>query len=244
MLFRSRELLVAVAVAESAEVGGAAAAVHDVCRGLGERGVVARATAFTAGEAGANVVRLADEQEVDLILVDAPPAVLEHHGLGALLAGAPCDVAVLVGRAGDFVPGPLLVPFAGAEHDWTAIELAAWIARSGNLPLRLTGPAGEREDASRLLANASIAVQRALGVTAEPALVPPGVDAIVRAAETASLVVVGLADSWRRDGLGVVRSALAAEARPPVLLVRRGLRPGGLAPPDSRTRFTWTIRPA
>jgi hypothetical protein len=27
------------------------------------------------------------------------------------------------------------------------------------------------------------------------------------------------------------------------VLVRRGLRPGGLAPPDDGTRFTWTIAP-
>jgi len=27
-----------------------------------------------------------------------------------------------------------------------------------------------------------------------------------------------------------------------VLLVRRGLRPGGLAPPAALTRFTWSIR--
>jgi hypothetical protein len=26
-----------------------------------------------------------------------------------------------------------------------------------------------------------------------------------------------------------------------VLLVRKGLRPGGLAPPASLTRFTWTL---
>jgi hypothetical protein len=25
-----------------------------------------------------------------------------------------------------------------------------------------------------------------------------------------------------------------------VILVRRGLRPGGLAPPQARTRFTWS----
>jgi len=27
------------------------------------------------------------------------------------------------------------------------------------------------------------------------------------------------------------------------VLVRRGLRPGGLAPRESHTRFTWTIAP-
>jgi hypothetical protein len=54
---------------------------------------------------------------------------------------------------------------------------------------------------------------------------------------------VGLPERWRRDGLGRVRGSLAGTARPPVLLVRRGLRPGGLAPRESLTRFTWTLGP-
>jgi hypothetical protein len=28
----------------------------------------------------------------------------------------------------------------------------------------------------------------------------------------------------------------------PTLLVRKGLRPGGLAPPENLTRFTWSLR--
>jgi len=33
-----------------------------------------------------------------------------------------------------------------------------------------------------------------------------------------------------------------AEAPPaPMLLVRRGSRPGGLAPPETRTRFSWSL---
>jgi hypothetical protein len=66
---------------------------------------------------------------------------------------------------------------------------------------------------------------------------------VLAAAEEAAVVVVGMPERWRRDGLGAVRSALALHARPPALLVRRGLRPGGLAPRESLTRFTWTIGP-
>ena len=91
------------------------------------------------------------------------------------------------------------------------------------------------------LANASLAVQRTLGVAAEPLLLEPGAPALLAAAEDAALVVVGLTDRWRVEGLGHVRESLAA-GRTPVVLVRRGLRPGGLAPHDARTRFTWTIK--
>jgi hypothetical protein len=112
------------------------------------------------------------------------------------------------------------------------------------LPLRLAGPAeGAERDASRALASASLAVQRALGIAAEPVLLAPAAPDVLGAAEEAAVVVLGLPDRWRRDGLGRVRGAFAADARPPALLVRRGLRPGGLAPRESLTRFTWTLGP-
>jgi hypothetical protein len=85
-------------------------------------------------------------------------------------------------------------------------------------------------------------VQRVLGVPAEPVLVPPGEEGVLDAAREASVLVVGLSSRWHRDGLGSARLRLAREAVPPTLLVRRGLRPGGLAPPAALTRFTWSIR--
>ena len=111
---------------------------------------------------------------------------------------------------GEPAPGPVLVPFAGTDHDWSAIELGAWLAGSWQVPLRLAGPAVEGgRDASRLLASASLAVQRALGVAAEPLLVEPGPEALVAAAAEAGVTVVGLSDRWRKDGLGPSRAALA-----------------------------------
>jgi hypothetical protein len=140
---------------------------------------------------------------------------------------------------------PVLAPFGGAEHDWAAIELAAWVARAQNAPLTLLGteadPQEETRDASRLLARASLVVQRATDVAAEPLLVPPGADGIVKAAEAGGLLVVGLSTRKRQKGLGEVRLELVRRARPPVLFVRKGLRPGGLAPAETLTRFTWSL---
>jgi hypothetical protein len=134
------------------------------------------------------------------------------------------------------------VPFSGTEHDWSAIELGAWLAGGWQVPLRLAGPAAEGgKDASRLLASASLAVQRALGVAAEPLLVQPGPEALVDAAREAAVAVVGLTDRWQKEGLGPARSALASSSVP-TLIVRRGLRPGGLAPSENLTRFTWSLR--
>jgi len=209
-------------------------------------GAIVRAAAFTSVAPGADLARLSREQQVELALVDAPDDLLEDARVLTLLDQAPCDVGIVAGlghRAAPRGDGPVLVPFAGAAHDWAAVELGAWMARNSGTELRLagadTGPDGR--DASRLLANASIAVQRALGVSAEPMLVSPEPNALVAAADGAALVVVGLTERWRRTGLGSVRTALATRAGAPTVLVRRGARPGGLAPRGSETRFTWTL---
>jgi DNA-binding SARP family transcriptional activator len=235
-----REIIVARLLEAREDLGRASAALSAHCESLANRGLVARAAAFTSSSPGADAARLAAEQDVDLVLVPAPPELLGDSALGDLLTSAPCDVGVLVGRT--VAEGPVLVPFGGAEHDWSAIELGAWLAGGWGTSLRLAGPAVEGgRDASRLLASASLAVQRALGVAAEPLLVDHGPGALAAAAQEAAVAVIGLSDRWRKDGLGPTRSALATSGRA-TLLVRRGLRPGGLAPVENLTRFTWSLR--
>ena len=99
-------------------------------------------------------------------------------------------MAVLAGaRAGQPIPtgegGSVLVPFGGASHDWAAVELGAWLALNTDASLRLAGASGAYggRDASRLLASASLAVQRAFSVPAEPLLVDPDPDALVATAQ-------------------------------------------------------------
>jgi hypothetical protein len=117
------------------------------------------------------------------------------------------------------------------------LELAAWIARAHGLSLRLLGTEARegRRDASRLLAGASLALQRFAGTTAEPVLVPPGLDGIL--AEPGSLLVASLP----AKGLDPTRAELARRTTVPLLLVRGGLRPSGLAPDQTLTRFTWSL---
>jgi DNA-binding SARP family transcriptional activator len=237
----SRELILAQLIGSAAELQAASALARERRESLQERGVSSRSAAFTSERPGADLVRIATEQDVDLLLMEAHPALLQDPVVQGVLAAAPCDVALLVARDHAFEPGPVLVPFTGAEHDWSSVEIAAWIARSHAVSLRLAGPQERDRDASRLLARASLAVQRALGVDTEPLLVEPGAESLVAAAQDASLAVVGLPDRWRSAGLGTVRDALVRDAGPPVLVVRRGLRPGGLTPPEGLTRFTWSI---
>src|SRR5262249_34753573 len=237
-----KELILIRLVSDANMLRQAAVSLEQRRVDLIERGTTARTAALVSTAPSEEIVRLAVEQDVDLVLVDGSAELLRDPALGSLLTSAPCDVAVLV--RGEVRRGPVLVPFVGAEHDWAGIELAAWAAGALDVPLLLVGPRerpGSR-DASRLLANASLAVQATLGVAAEPLLVEPDTTALLAAAEEAARVVVGLSERWRQEGLGEVRETLAVEARAPVVLIRRGLRPGGLAPRQSLTRFTWSLR--
>jgi len=237
-----RELVLAATVASADALEALARRVSGLRGEVAARGVTVRAAAFTSRAPGADLVRLAAEQEARLLVVEAPAALLDDAELMTVLDAAVCDVAVAV-APGPPAGGPVLVPFSGAAHDWAAVELGAGLAHALGRPVRLAGanvgPGGR--DASRLLASASLVIQRGLGIDAEPVLLEPAPEALVAAARSAGVVVCGLTERWRREGLGRAREALARAATAPVLLVRRGLRPGTLAPAESETRFTWTV---
>jgi len=244
-----RVMILARLVPDAAELQSASVWLEECRTDLEARGVVARAASFTSTAPGEELARLATELDVDLLLADAPDELLAEGApdeqLTAVLAETPCDVALLVARDAR-ADGPVLVPFGGADHDWAAVELGAWFAHTTHAPLRLAGAAAVpdqgKRDASRLLSHGALAVQRVLGISAEPLLTPPGEEGMLEASRDAGLLVVGLSTRWHHEGLGPARLRLAREAAPPTLLVRRGLRPGGLAPPAALTRFTWSIR--
>jgi hypothetical protein len=218
---------------------------------LVDQGIASRAIAFISSDPGADLSRLARAEEVDLLLIDGRRPLLgegvPRGEVGAVLRDAESDVAVLVAKEGvDVQPGPdhpVIVPFGGAEHDWAALELGAWIAASTNAPLKLLGAAGQTQEgksATRLLGDAGLLVQQYAGIVAEPVVAEPGREGIVEAAKDAGLLVVGLSDRWKQEGLGPTRSEIAKAAPAPVIFVRRGLRPGALAPRGDVTRFTWS----
>src|SRR5207248_2093118 len=83
-------------------------------------------------------------------------------------------------------------------------------------------------DASRVLSSASLVVQQLAGITTEPVLVEPN-GGLIAATQAAGLLVIGLSDRWRSEGLGPVRAAIAKAAPAPILFVRRGARAHGRA---------------
>jgi hypothetical protein len=206
----------------------------------------ARSAVFTIDGLARDTVRLASTYDVELVLLGLSQVedALSNE-LAEILDTSPADVALLAGHVDAARGDGVFVPFGGSEHDWAALELGAWLALRTKAPLRLVGttadPRRDRRDASRLLADASLSVQRLVGVGAEPLLADPTEDGLVAVVESATLVVVGISPRWRGEGIGAVRRALVKHAAPPTLLVHRGPRPGGLAPRGSRTRFTWSI---
>ena len=207
-------------------------------------GLAVRTAAFASPVPGDDIVRLASQQDADLLVMAAEADPLGGH-TAVVLEQASCDVALVVTEGGPLAPGPVMVPFGAGWHDWAALELGAWVARATDAPLRLIGSASderrEGRDASRLLADASLIVQKTAGVMAEPLLAAPGRSGITALAEDAGLLVVGLSERWRVEGLGAVRTELVEAPRAPTVLVRRGPRPGGLAPPETQSRFGWSL---
>lgn len=235
------ELIITRLPGRESELAEAVAAVN---RSRDQLGATTRAAVFTSHEPEADLVRLATTQDAELVLVDAPLELRSEitHGLAALFESSPADVAVVT--AGATAGEALCVPFGGSKHDWAALELAALLASAAARPLRLIGTSSDpdrgRRDASRLLAAASLAVERAVGVRTQPLLAAPTGDALAAAVQDAALVVTGVSPRWRHEGLGPTRGVLV-RGRAPVVVVHRGPRPGALAPPESATRFTWTI---
>lgn len=239
----ARRELVLTRVVAAAELRDVTAQLDEARRELGARGTTVRVAAFSSTAPSEDVVRLGGQQETDLLLLATEGDPLDGP-YADVFELATCDAAALVTGAGAIGDGPIVVPFGAFEHDWAALELGAWSATALERPLRLIGAAdtGARgQDASRLLADASLIVQHTAGVVAEPLLGRPGREGVAALAAGAGLLVVGLSERWRSEGLGKTRSALVACPPAPLMLVRRGLRPSGIAPMKTLTRFTWSI---
>ncbi|HUK95482.1 MAG TPA: AfsR/SARP family transcriptional regulator [Gaiellaceae bacterium] len=241
-----RELLVAGLVSGERELPQAVSMLNARRRSTS---APVRVAAFTTQDRAADIARLVIAYGVDLVLLAMPEeagADAVPRELATIYERSPADVAMLRGTT--FEPSEregVFVPFGGGLHDWAALELAAWLASGENLVLRLLGttavPSRRPRDASRLLADASLAVQRVVGIDAEPVIVEPTEEALLGAVEGAALIVAGISPRWQHEGLGWGGRVLIAGCPAPILLVHHGPGPGGLAPPESRTSYTWSI---
>jgi hypothetical protein len=233
--------LVVAAVVAPGGLGEATAVLAARRDALIRRGVAVRSAAFTSPTPAQDLARVAAKEGADLLLTDIAGDALDVE----LLDLAPCDVAMLVRAGGAPRRGSIVVPFGAAWHDWAALDLGAAMANASGAPLQLIGAAADHRpdgrDASRLLADASLILQRTAGIVAEPLLAAPGRDGLVGSARGAGVLVMGLSDRWRTEGLGRLRRRIADEPPAPTLFVRRGPRRGALAPAQTATRFGWSL---
>jgi hypothetical protein len=239
-LAADHELIVAVVVApgELREVAATLAARREAL--LAEQ-LTVRTAAFASPTPALDLARIAARESAELLLTDIDGPELDTE----LLDQVPCDVALIARGGGTPHAGPVVVAFGAGWHDWSALNLAATLARATGASLQLLGAAanhrGDGRDASRLLADASLILQRTTGIAAEPLLVAPGSRGVIASARDAGLLVMGLSDRWRTEGLGRLRREILEAPPAPTLFVRRGPRRSALAPPETMTRFGWSL---
>ena len=194
-------------------------------------------------------MRLAEEHDVDLILLDAALGLLESglpdQDLRVVLERAPCDVAVLVGsgelgrRADRDAVRRRRARLARDRAGRVARAVArddAPAARNGSGPGCGT-PRREPAARPRVLARAAGGRNRdRAGARPPPAR---RASSKARATPVCSSSACPTAGGPRASARRVSRSPRAPKL--PTLFVRRGLRSSGVAPGETLTRFTWTL---
>ena len=184
-------------------------------RGSVADGVEARAAVFTSVAPGVDIARLAREHDVDLLLVDAPDGLLEDARV--LVAARPGalrrrrrrrDGASAPGRWSCRSPGPSTTGRRSSSAPGSPVLAATALLLAGRDRRRRRA---RREPAPRERVDRRPARARRPGRAACSSSPTPA--ALVDAAADAGVVVVGLTDRWRREGLGRARTALATQTR-------------------------------
>ena len=162
-----------------------------------------------------------------------------------VLDQAPCDVALLAGVADAGSTGPIVTPFGGIDHDWSAIELAAWLARSLGTTLRLVGTEADDDTAAATPAGYSPAPR--FSSSSWSASSPSRSSSPrARTAFSKQRPTRGSRDrplrplaNGRTSAPHEPPSPLPPSARPSSSGAAFG--PAGIAPSETLTRFTWTL---
>ena len=237
--------LVTVAMLDAASTDSVALTAAAAAAAAAQRSVPGpgRSAAFRSRDLAGDLAVLAAEHDADLVVLDAAgligPQGLLAGWVVAALSDLTADVALLPGTTPP-AGASFVVPFGGSEHDWAAAELAALLVRRAGTSLRVVGAMTDDDDGSRLVARVGLAVQRAVGITVEPALAEPTVPALLAAMAGSAAVVGELFERWRSEGLGRFRQQLA-DAMPGTLVsATAAYMQGLLAPRSSHTRFAWS----
>ncbi len=194
-----------------------------------DAGLDTNPVAIAAGDVGETIARVANDLDVDLVLVGYHEALFGHRLLGGtvgeVLRDAEADVAVLVDPHGPrqlrFGDGArVLVPYGGGFHEEAGFDLALRLAAGTGTQVTLLVPADEAEEAEERAAQA----HQNSGVELEPVRVDGDVtEALFERAADFDLLVLGVGDRWmtRQETLATVREEVMEKAGTPYLVVRR-----------------------
>lgn len=194
-----------------------------------EAGYECNPIVIAGGHVGDTIARVANELEVDLVLMGHHEALFGHRLLGGkvgdVLRGAKADVAVFCDPPASHAvdlrePARLLVPFGGRFHEQVGLDLALRLARSTGSRLTLLAPADRDEDAQRQAPE----VPDGSGVDLDWVRVEGDVtEALLQRAGQFDLLVLGVSDRWmtQQETLATVREEVMERSRKPYLVVRR-----------------------
>ena len=197
-------------------------------------GLSTRAVAFTTPDAGEDLVRLGRDERIDLVLVDGRRPLL-GDGIPKGEVGASSRTRRATWRARrararrdrDRPEHPVVRPVRRRRARLGGARARRVDRPRAAAPLRLLGASFDVEQGPATRARCSRTPRSSC--SSSPGSSPsrcsstPAAD-VIRKAAGAGLLVVGLSERWREEGLGELRSEIVKAAPAPVLLVRRGTR--------------------
>lgn len=177
------------------------------------------------------IVSVAKQRQPDLVLMAYQRPMWGTRFLrgvvGDVLRRAPADVAIVVDATSRGLGlrrgAHIVVPHGGGFHEDVGLDLALRLAEATGATLSVVGPGVDDKSARELAERANRAYeQRGVWTIPEDVQGEPW-PVLVERAQSADLIVLGVADEWnqRKDTLGGLREALAAHAARPIIIVRR-----------------------
>ena len=190
-------------------------------------GLSANPVVIAGGHVGETISRVANELDVDLVLMGYHEALFGHQLLGGVVGGVlrdvRADVGVLVSPRGprqlDLRQGArILVPYGGTFHEQVGLDLALRLARStqAHLTLLTSEEAQVEERGTQAEEGTDVEMER---VRVRGSVT----EALFERAPEHDLLILGLGDRWttQQKVLASVREEVMEKAGTPYLLVRR-----------------------
>ncbi|RIK65723.1 MAG: cation/H(+) antiporter, partial [Planctomycetota bacterium] len=222
-----------------------------------QEGVPVEPMSFVTRDPAADIVRIAHEQKVKLVLMGFHNPVIGQTILGGtvhrVLQGAETDVAIFVDRGMHVRPKSILVPYLGSPHDKLALEMAARMARHAKAAVTVLHVVSPEREAERTRLGARESADKVFSDPTQPAPVTfkvvPHADPIAAVLEQAKpfdLVVIGVAEEWGLTSqlFGWRAERIARDCPSPLVIFRRCGPQAQTAPAGDPKSMPGSLQPA